>query len=199
MLVWLRKESIALIGVAGAAVTVLAYLRHLIPFAPWLVSLLEQWQSALRWVWHPPLELVGAPIHPHIVAGMSLVVFLTMMGIGARISRNFSADPLPPLTLRRWLDDQSWPSLAVFAALNVVFLMGQDAGQRVEPLVLFGSKEWGRFAFGVFVTVGYVAGDFIGHREFHHRLVRLAVLVALLVALNLAAVYGPDLVARMRV
>jgi hypothetical protein len=39
------------------------------------------------------------------------------------------------------------------------------------------------------VTAGYIAGDYIGHEEFHRRLLRLAALVAVLVAANVGALY----------
>jgi hypothetical protein len=185
---WLRRESIATLAMLGAAFTVLAQLRHEVPFAPWLERLLGRWQDATRYFWQPPLDWVGVPLHQHLVAALTLASFLAMIGVGARVSGRLSGAPLPPIVLSRWLDGMTWPSLIVFAALALVFVLGHGASA-AGPLVLWGSPTAGKYVFALTVTAGYIAGDYIGHEEFHRRLLRLAVLVALLVAANLGALY----------
>jgi hypothetical protein len=71
----------------------------------------------------------------------------------------------------------------VFAGISITFLFGHGATP-TDPLVVWGSREWGKYIFACTVSAGYVAGDYLGHREFHRRLLRLAVLVPLLVTLN---------------
>ncbi|MGE0628186.1 MAG: hypothetical protein AB7O43_10210 [Hyphomicrobiaceae bacterium] len=68
----------------------------------------------------------------------------------------------------------------------MAFLVGQDASpSKAVPLTVFGSPKAGQYAFAVIVTAGYWAGDYIGHREFHERLYRLALLVIAVVAADL--------------
>jgi hypothetical protein len=185
---WLRRESIATLAMLGAALTVLAQLRHEVPFSPWLERLLGLWQEATRYFWQPPLEWVGVPLHRHLVAALTLASFLAMIGVGARVSGRLSGAPLRPIVLTRWLDGMTWPSLVVYAALVLVFMLGHGASA-ADPLVLWGSRTAGQYAFALTVTAGYIAGDYIGHEEFHRRLLRLAALVALLVVANLGALY----------
>jgi hypothetical protein len=64
-----------------------------------------------------------------------------------------------------------------------VFLLGHGVSH-TDPLVVWGSREWGKYAFACTVAAGYAAGDYVGHGEFHRRLLRLAVLVPLLLAVN---------------
>jgi hypothetical protein len=183
---WLRRESIATLAMLGAALTVLAQLGQQFPFAPWLEQLLALWQLATRGFWHPPFAWIGAPLHQDLVAALTLAAFMTMIGVGARVSGRLAGTPLPPIVLTRWLDGMTWPSLIVFAVLSVVFLIGHGASAS-DPLVVWGSRTAGKYAFVLAATAGYIAGDYIGHEEFHRRLVRLAVLVALLVAANFIA------------
>jgi hypothetical protein len=182
---WLRRECVATLAMLGAALTVLAQLGKSLEPAPWLTWLLELWDEATRAFWQPPLSLIGAPMHHDLMAAVTLAWFMAMIGVGARISGRFSATPPAPIDWTRWLDGMSWPSLAVYAALCVVFLLGHGASA-ADPLVIWGSHTAGRYAYAVTVTAGYVAGDFIGHDEFHRRLLRLAALVALLVIASLA-------------
>jgi len=181
---WLRRETVATLAMLGAALTVLAQLANSITVAPWLDWLLEQWEGASRAFWHPPLSLVGAPIHAHLVAALTIAWFLAMIGIGARISGHFSGNPLAPVVWTRWLDGMSWPSLIVFAAICVIFLIGHGASASAPRLVIWGSETIGKYAYALTVTAGYVAGDFVGHEEFHRRLLRLAALVIVLVAVS---------------
>ncbi|HXF55318.1 MAG TPA: hypothetical protein VNK52_14475 [Hyphomicrobiaceae bacterium] len=176
----------ATLAMLGAALTVLAQLGKSFELAPWLVGLLALWDEATRALWRPPLSLIGAPIHHDLIAAMTLAWFMAMIGVGARVSGRFSATPLAPIDWTRWLDGMSWPSLAVYAALCLIFLFGHGASA-ADPLIIAGSATLGKYAFAVTVTAGYVAGDFIGHDEFHRRLLRLAALVAVLVAASCAA------------
>jgi hypothetical protein len=183
---WLKRESLATLAMLGAALTVLAQLDRVMLLAPWLEQIVAYWQLATRGFWRPPLTWLGAPLHHDLVAALTLAAFLTLIGVGARLSARLAGTPLPRIALSRWLDGMSWPSLIVFGALAIVFLLGQDASAS-DPLVLWGSRTTGRYAFALMVTAGYLAGDYIGHDEFHRRLLRLAVLVVLLVAASFAA------------
>ena len=189
MLGWLKREAIATLAVLGAALTVLAQLRHVMPLAPWLERVLDYWQQAIRGFWRPPLTWLGVPLHRDLVAALTLAAFMTAIAAGARVSARLAGTPLAPIAPGRWLDGMSWPSLIVFAGLALVFLLGHGASAS-DPLVLWGSRTAGKYAFALTVTAGYIAGDFIGHDEFHRRLLRLAVLVVLLVAANLATLWS---------
>ena len=134
-------------------------------------------------LWRPPLDMLGLPLHRNLVAALTAALFMAMIGIGARVSARLSGAPLPPIVLTRWLDGMTWPSLMVFAGISITFLFGHGASY-TDPLVVWGSREWGKFMFACTVTAGYAAGDYLGHGEFHQRLLRLAVLVPLLLALN---------------
>ncbi len=186
---WLKREAVALVAMTGAAITVLAQLAHVMPMAPPVPDLLTQWQDLMHRLWRPPLELAGIGVHPHIVAALNAAFFMTMIGIGGRISAALSGRPLGPLFSWRFFEDQTWPSLILFAALCIVFLLGSDASPAENKIILLGSKELGRYAFAIVVSIGYFLGDYIGHREFHLRLFRLAVLVAVFLALNFAVLY----------
>jgi hypothetical protein len=129
--------------------------------------------------------MLGLPLHRNLVAALTAALFMAMIGTGARVSARLSGAPLPPLALTRWLDDMTWPSLMVFAAITIAFLFGYGASP-TDPLVVWGSREWGKYMFACTVAAGYAAGDYLGHGEFHRRLLRLAVLVPLLLALNYA-------------
>ena len=185
MSAWLRSESLATAAMLGTALTLLGQLATLIPFAPPLAALLTLWNSVTQALWRPPLELIGVPLHRNLVAALTAALFMAMIGVGARVSARLRGAPLPPIILTRWLDGMTWPSLMVFAAISIVFLFGQGA-THTDPLIVWGSREWGKFTFACTVTAGYAAGDYVGHGEFHRRLLRLAVLVPLLVALNYA-------------
>ncbi len=185
MLGWLKRESVATLAMLGAALTVVAQLRHAMPMASWLEQIVAYWQLLTRGLWRPPLALLGVPAHHDLVAALTLAAFLTMIAVGARVSGRIGGAPLGRIELGRWLDGMSWPSLIVFAALALVFLFGHGASAS-DPLVIWGSREAGKYAFALTVTAGYIAGDFIGHDEFHRRLLRLAVLVVLLVAASFA-------------
>jgi hypothetical protein len=188
VLSWLKRESIATLAMLGAALTVLVQLRHRMPLAPWLERIVDYWQLALRGFWRPPFDWLGVPLHHDLAAAMTVAAFMTAIGLGTRVSARLAGVPLPPIVPTRWLDGMSWPSLIVFAALALVFAVGHGASAS-DPLVLWGSRTAGKYAFALTVTAGYIAGDYIGHDEFHRRLVRLAVLDALLVAASFATLW----------
>lgn len=183
---WLKRESIATLAMLGAALTVLVQLRHQMPLAPWLERAVDYWQLAIRGFWRPPLAWLGVPLHHDLVAALTVAVFMAAIGAGARVSARLVGAPQAPILSTRWLDGMGWPSLIVFAALALIFAIGHGASAS-DPLVLWGSKTAGKYAFALTVTAGYVGGDYIGHDEFHRRLARLAVLEVLLVGANLAA------------
>jgi hypothetical protein len=188
MLDWLRRESLATLAMFGTALTLLGQLTTLIPLAPPLAVVLMLWNSMTQAIWRPPLELIGLPLHRNLVAALTAALFMAMIGAGARVAARLSRAPLPPIILTRWLDGMTWPSLLVFAAISMAFLLGHGASH-TDPLVVWGSREWGKFVFACTVTAGYAAGDYIGHGEFHRRLLRLAVLVPSLLGLNYALLH----------
>lgn len=177
---------------SGAALTVVAELGKSIPLAPQISDLLARWQEITRAVWRPPLELTGLTLHPDLVAAINVSVFMALLGVGARLSASLSTPPMEPIAFGRFFDDQTWPSLMTFAGLCLIFLIGQGANPD-NVLTVWGSREIGKYAFAITVTAGYFAGDFIGHRSFHLRLYRLVAVVAILVAVNFALIYGPRL------
>jgi hypothetical protein len=185
MLDWLRRESLATLATFGTALTLLGQLATLIQFAPPVAALLTLWNTLTQYLWRPPLEMLGLPLHRNLIAALTAALFMAMIGTGARVSARLSGAPLPPLALTRWLDDMTWPSLMVFAVITIAFLFGHGASP-TDPLVVWGSREWGKYMFACTVAAGYAAGDYLGHGEFHRRLLRLAVLVPLLLALNYA-------------
>jgi hypothetical protein len=82
--------------------------------------------------------------------------------------------------------------LIVLVAVMMAFLIGQDQDPAVAPLVFNGSMEMGKFAFAIVSCSGYFNGDIIAGAAFHRRLMRLGVLLALVLAANLAALQlGP--------
>lgn len=185
MLDWLRREGLATLAMLGTAFTLLGQLATVMPFAAPLALLLTYWNSFTQSLWRPPLELIGLPLHRNLVAALTAALFMAMIGAGARVSARLSGAPLPPIILTRWLDGMTWPSLLVFAGISVVFLLGHGASY-TDPLIVWGSREWGKFIFACTVTAGYAAGDYVGHGQFHRRLLRLAALVPLLLAMNYA-------------
>lgn len=180
---WLKRESLSVLAMTGAALTLLAELRRVMPVAPKLASLLDHLQAMTQELWRPPLELAGIGLHHDLVAALNIALFLTLIGLGARVSAAVGGPPIGPLAMGRFFDDQTTPSLVIFAAICMVFLIGHGAGPG-DPLIVFGDPILGRYAFAILVTLGYFAGDFLGHAEFHRRLYRLAVLVAVLVGVN---------------
>jgi hypothetical protein len=185
---WLKREAVATLAMAGAALTVLAQLAQAMPMAPWLEQILAWWQAFLHGLWRPPLDWLGIPLHPHLVAAVTVSAFMTLIGVGARISRRFAGTPLPPIGFAHFLGRMNWPSLVVFAALSIVFLAGQGDPSS-DRLVLWGNREAGRYGFALTAASGYFAGDLIGQHEFHGRLLRMAVLVVLLVSASLATLW----------
>ena len=182
---WLKRESIALLALSGAALTVLAQLATVMPVTPQIATWLAEWQQLTQTFWRPPLNLVGLPLHHDMAAALNVSAFMALLGLGARMSARLAGKPLAPMGFDRFFDDQTWPSLIAFGALCMVFLVGHGASSADTPVVM-GSEELGKYAFAVIVTLGYFAGDFIGHRQFHRRLYRLAVIVAAVAAVNLA-------------
>lgn len=105
-----------------------------------------------------------------------------MIGVGSRIARNFSRRPLAPIEVR-FLDDMGWLSVIIFAGIVYVFLIGSGPNpDAAPPLTLYDSELAGRYFFAIIVTVGYALGDFFGHRAFHHRLLRMAAVIGVLIA-----------------
>lgn len=179
------RESVALLALSGAALTVLAQLATVMPVVPQLATGLAWWRELTQTFWRPPLDLAGVGLHHDMAAAFNVSAFMALLGLGARMSAQLAGKPLAPVGFDRFFDDQTWPSLIVFGALCIVFLLSHGASS-TDALVVMGSKELGKYAFAVIVTLGYFAGDFIGHRQFHLRLYRLAVIVAVVAAVNLA-------------
>ena len=187
---WLKRDFILLLGVVGASLTVLAQLTQVVDYVPAIKALLEAWTALLDRIWKPPFGAMGIKLHPHHQGALSAAIFMTMIGVGARVSARLGGGPLEPIRLGRWLDDMTWPSLIVFAGLCIAFLIGQEPDpSRAPPLVIFGSPKLGQYSFALIVTAGYIAGDFLGHHVFHHRLFRVAGLVAVTLAVNYCLVW----------
>jgi len=177
MLKFLRKELVALLAETGAALTVLSQLASEVAMPDTLRDFLSFWRQVLTTVWTPVLKHFDFALHPHLIAALSLAVFLCLLGIGARMARARGRAPLAPLEFR-FLEDMSFPSLLVYAGLVYAFLIGSGPNPAQDPpIVLFGSEIAGRYTFALIVTIGYALGDFLGHKAFHWRLLRVAALV----------------------
>jgi hypothetical protein len=185
-LAWLKRESIAVFGVAGAALTTLGQLAGTMPMVPALRDTMNLWQRLTHDFWRPPAAAFGTSLHPHIVASLTLAMFLLTMGIGARVSRHLSGRPPPEGTLWRRLGDESRTSVAIFAALCIIFLIGHNG----ERLVVFGSERLGGYAFALPAAAGYIAGSVIGGQAFYGRMLRLGIVVALVLAGNAIALWA---------
>jgi hypothetical protein len=83
----------------------------------------------------------------------------------------------------------SWPGLIVLVAVMMAFLIGQDQEPDVAPLVFNGSKEMGKLAFALVSCSGYFIGDIIARAAFHRRIMRLGIILALVLAANIAALH----------
>ena len=182
MLKFLRKELIALLAEAGATLTVLGQLASEIAMPDWLRDFLLFWRQVLTTIWQSLLKHFDLALHPQLVAALSLALFLAALGVGARLARSASRAPLAPLEFR-FLEDMSLLSLLIYAGLVYAFLIGSGPDPAKEPpILLFGSEVAGRYTFALIVTVGYALGDFFGHKAFHWRLLRLAIVVAAVIA-----------------
>jgi len=179
---WLRREAIALLGIAGAALTVLSNLAWHIPLSRPFMDVLGKWIAWNSDLWWSLYGLFDIYLHPHVQAAVALAVFLAMIGLGARISARLAGTPLG--TRRPMLEGMSGPSLLIMAALMIIFLFGHDAEPSRNPLEVGGSLAAGQYVVAGTVAAGYILGDLLGQRGFHVRLYRLAVLVVLLLALN---------------
>ena len=190
MLKFLRKELIALLAEAGAALTVLSQLASEVAMPDWLRDFLILWRQMLTAIWTPLLKHFEFTLHPQLVAALSVAMFLCLLGVGARFARARSRAPLAPLEFR-FLEDMSFLSLLVYAGLVYAFLIGSGPEPAQEPPIkLFGTEIAGRYTFALIVTLGYALGDVFGHKAFHWRLLRLATVIgAILVGLIFAA--GP--------
>lgn len=190
MLKFLRKELVALAAETGAALTVLSQLASEVVMPSGFRALLMLWREALTAVWSPLLKVFDIALQPQLIAALSLSLFLILMGIGARMARARSRTPLAPLEWR-FLDDMSFLSLLVYAGLVYAFLIGSGPDPAKEPPIsLFGSEVAGRYTFALIVTVGYALADFIGHKAFHRRLLRVAVVVGAILASLILATPG---------
>lgn len=183
---WLKREAVALVALSGAALTVIGQLAQVMPTAPLFSDAIARWRDVTHDLWRPPLDALHVAAHPDIVAALSVALFMALLGIGARISARLAGDSMAPIDSGRFFDDQTWPSLIVFAALCFIFLVGDGDDGGAGPLSVMGSEEIGKYAFAIIVTAGYFAGDFIGHRAFHLRLYRLAAIVVAFAAVNVA-------------
>ncbi|HWB44489.1 MAG TPA: hypothetical protein VG900_03545 [Hyphomicrobiaceae bacterium] len=187
-LAWVKRESVALVGVAGASLTALGQLVNAMPMVPLLRDTVSLWQRLTHGFWRPPAAAFGTTLHPHIVASLTLGVFLLTIGAGARLAGRLRGHPSPRGAISRRLGDESWLSLAVFAALCIIFLIGHE-GQR---LVVWGSERVGGYAFAIPVAAGYIAGSVIGGQAFHSRMLRLGLVVVLLLAGNAIALWAME-------
>jgi len=179
---WLARESLALLGMAGAALTVFSQLAAIMPLSRPFMDILGWWLTVSSNFWLDRYDEIGFYPHSHLQAAIALAAFLTLIGLGARISAIWTGTALQ----RRWgfLDGMTWPSLAIMAVLAIVFLLGHDPNASSITSGGDGSKETVKYLFAIILTAGYAAGDFLGQRGFHIRLYRLAVLLIIGLALN---------------
>jgi hypothetical protein len=181
-----RQELIATIGMLGAALTVLARLEHVLPLAGWLGWLAQVWTAWTQALWRPLFELVGINLHPDIAAGLTLSLFLGLIGVGAAIAQRRR---LPGVGIAATWNQRGYDlaALLVFATLVLVFLFGRQTTSGTGKIIVLGSESLGRLAFASVTALGFVIGEAIGGTEFRLRLLRMAGLVAVLVALSAAA------------
>jgi hypothetical protein len=178
---WLVRESIALVGMAGAALTVFAQLAWIMPLSRPYLDILGRWLTLSSNFWIDRYEALGFYLHSHLQAAVALAVFLAVIGLGARISDLLSGVPLA----RRWgfMDGMTRPIFAIMSVLAVIFLLSFDPNP-ASPTYDVTSKSTIQYLFVILLTAGYALGNHLGQRGFQIRLYRLAVLLALLVALN---------------
>jgi hypothetical protein len=179
---WLAREAVALIGMTGAALTVLAQLAWAFPLSRPFMAILGWWMTVSSDFWLGHYDTFGFYPHAHLQAAIALAFFLAIIGLGARISAILYGTPLQP----SWgfLDGMTWPSLAIMGALGIIFLLGYDPDPASATYENAGGKETVKYLFAITLTIGYALGDFLGQRGFHVRLYRLAALLILLLALN---------------
>lgn len=179
---WLVRESIALLGMAGAALTVLAQLAWLVPLSRPFMDVLGRWMTFNSDLWIANYDILGFYPHSHLQAAIALALFLSLIGLGARISARLSGEALQ----KNWrlFGGLSMPSFWILSSLIIVFLLGHARDPARDPLVVGGSLQMGEFAFALAIAAGYGLGDLLGQKGFHTRVARLAVLVALLLVWN---------------
>ena len=184
---WLRREFVATLGIAGAALSLLAELAHSMPMAPPLARLLAYWRGLTQGLWEVPLYRVGILIDPAVTAALTIAAFLITIGVGARISAAKSGHPLPPLTQQGfWQNDhQTWPSLIAFGSVCLIILLGRDSGSPDHPQIVGSDRPIG-WLFAIIGATGYLWGEFFGDQEFHRRLIRTIGAVAAVAAVNWA-------------
>ncbi len=181
---WLKRESVAAIGVSGTALTLLGELAGIVPMSPPIARVLGAWRTLVDSIWQPAFSVAGISLHPDIAAALTVAVFLVTIAIGARMAARLSGTPLPAPSLGRFLEQSNpWPSLIAFAAVGFIFLIGRSPGG-VDPPVIFGSPAAGELAFPVIGAAGYLLGDFISEDAFHRRLLRAVGVVVAVLALN---------------
>jgi hypothetical protein len=188
----MRREAVAVLAMTAAALSLMAELVSFMPAAPVLAEFLAKWKSVTLVFWGLQLDMLGIDLHRDLIAALNVSSFLILIGIGARLSGHMSARGPAPIDRSRFFDDQTWPSLIILGAVTFIFLLSTGKGGERIPIQIFGNETLGKYGFAILVTAGYFAGDFIGHKEFHIRLYRLAVLVLLLVAVNFAILDGTE-------
>jgi hypothetical protein len=179
---WLIREAIALVGVTGAALTVLAQLAWYVRMSPPFMDALGSWMTMNSNFWLSYYDDLGFYPHAHLQAAVALAVFLALIGLGARVSAILAGSPLD----RRWslFEGMTWPSLAIMGVLAVVFLLGHDPAPSSATYDGAGGQETVKYLFAIILATGYGLGDYLGQRGFHTRLYRLAILLVLLLGLN---------------
>ena len=182
---WLRREFVATLGIAGAALSLLAELAHVMPMALPLARLLAYWRWLTQSVWEIPLDHIGILIDPSVMAALTIAAFLVTIGIGARMAAARSGHPLLPLTHQGFwqTDHQTWPSLIAFGSVCLIILLGRDLGAPDQPQMVSSDRSVG-WMFAIIGTAGYLLGEFFGDQEFHRRLIRTIGAVAVVAAIN---------------
>ncbi|MDX2309190.1 MAG: hypothetical protein NW216_13190 [Hyphomicrobium sp.] len=180
---WLTREAIALTGVVGTSLTVLAQVAGAIPMVPAIADLLQFWRETTAIAIEPPFRLVGIEPHPHIAAALAYAVFVAMIGLGANVANRLSGGP-PFDPHWQMLEGATWPSGIAFAAMLTAFIFGHDPTSESKALLIMGSEDAGKYAFALIATAGYIVGDALGQRVFHARLLRTAALTLAVIGIN---------------
>ena len=178
------RETLATLGVIGAALTILSKLTRSVPMPEWMITAVTLWKNKVSMVIGAPLWPFEAALHPHIAASIAMAGFLLMMAIGARLSGRLQgkSERSPRITeLVRYGGYFSkrdvWIVLAIFGALMLIFVADAGTAAKIR-------KPWD-LAPSWISAAGLFVGFYIGRYEFFHRLVRMALLVLAVVGVTI--------------
>jgi len=179
----LKAEAVALAGMLGAALTVFSELSSTMTVAPPLGYVIEYWRAITVGMWEPLLDLIGLAVDPGLAAAVAVAWFMVMIAIGGRFAARVAGQPVPNLRDRNFWNGESqpWWSLISLGAICFAFLIGHSDTEGHGPVSSDSVSQW---SFVGIVTAAYLFGEYLGGQEFHRRLARAIVLVAVLTGLN---------------